>query len=298
MDLTSIKTKFRKGTITKASYIRRMHKIHEILFDYSKFITSTDISDIHITDDNVTMTTRDKNIILSVDPYDKRVIPLEILNFDHYEQECFDMMRKLIKPGSTIFDIGANIGWYTMNLSKSIHDSRVYAFEPIPQTFRTLKKNMKVNNVRNVKVFQYGLSNEEKITPFYYYREGLGNASSKQMTNRYPNRKVRCRVRKLDNIVKEQHIHINFMKCDVEGAELFVFQGAIETLKQDKPIIFVEMLRKWARKFGYHPNKVIELLKTIGYRSFTVQKSKLKEFFSMNATTAETNFFFLHKTLL
>lgn len=298
MDLTSIKTKFRKGTITKPSYIRRMHKIHEILFDYSKFITSTDISDIHITDGNVTMTTRDKNIILSVDPYDKRVIPLEILNFAHYEQECLDMMRKLIKSGSIIFDIGANIGWYTINLAKSVHDSRMYAFEPIPQTFRTLRENIKVNNVRNAKVFQYGLSNEEKIMQFYYYSEGLGNASSKQMTTRYMNKKLLCRVRKLDTVVREQKVHVDFIKCDVEGSELFVFQGALETLKRDTPIIFVEMLRKWTKKFEYHPNDTIQLLKSLGYRCFTIQRGKLKEIFSMDATMVETNFFFLHQIRL
>ncbi|MBV5329624.1 MAG: FkbM family methyltransferase, partial [Chlorobium sp.] len=81
---------------------------------------------------------------------------------------------------------------------------------------------------------------------------------------------------------------------DVEGAELFAFQGAMKTLQRDKPIVFTEMLRKWAEKFNYHPNDIITLFSSLEYRCFYADGSNLKELAEMTDDTVETNFFFLH----
>lgn len=89
-------------------------------------------------------------------------------------------------------------------------------------------------------------------------------------------------------------LHVDFIKCDVEGAELLAFQGAKETLQRDKPIVFTEMLRKWAAKFNYHPNEIIMLFSTFGYRCFYADGEALKELLVMTDETLETNFFFLH----
>jgi hypothetical protein len=61
------------------------------------------------------------------------------------------------------------------------------------------------------------------------------------------------------SFVAKNNAKVDFIKCDVEGAELFVYQGAKATLMQQKPIVFTEMLRKWAAKFDYHPNDIIAL---------------------------------------
>jgi len=88
---------------------------------------------------------------------------------------------------------------------------------------------------------------------------------------------------------------VDFIKCDVEGAELFVFRGAKETIATYKPIIFTEMLRKWAKKFDYHPNEIISLFNGLGYRCFSIRNGFLSELSYMDDSTVETNFFFLHK---
>jgi len=105
-----------------------------------------------------------------------------------------------------------------------------------------------------------------------------------------------CVVKKLDDFVSSTPSlkRIDFIKCDVEGAELFVFKGALETMKKDKPIIFTEMLRKWASKFNYHPNQIINLLKDLGYGCFVPHNGRMKEIVEMDENTVETNFFFLH----
>ncbi len=106
--------------------------------------------------------------------------------------------------------------------------------------------------------------------------------------------KISCRVKKLDDFVSANNLKVDFIKCDVEGAELFVFQGGIKTIEVNKPIIFTEMLRKWSMHFNYHPNDIIKLLNDLGYRCFTAKGEYLVEFFKMDENTVETNFFFLH----
>jgi hypothetical protein len=99
----------------------------------------------------------------------------------------------------------------------------------------------------------------------------------------------------MDTFVKDEKITaLDFLKCDVEGAEYFVFQGGIETIKKFRPMIFTEMLRKWSAKFNYHPNDIIQYLNAIGYSSFIIHDSRLKRFHLMDNNTLETNFIFLH----
>jgi FkbM family methyltransferase len=294
MILKEIKAKYVDSLIAKAEYIKEIHKKHGCLFEYSEFIKDTDISKIEITDDSVVMTSRAKNIKLICDKKDERFIPIEILNFGSYEENILAMVIKLIDDNHTVLDIGANIGWYTINISKSKRNVNTFSFEPIPKTFKYLQKNLEINDIFNVKAFNFGFSSEEKDLFFYYYEEGSGNASLANLSQINNVEKIACRVRKMDNFVNEYNLKVDFIKCDVEGAELFVFQGGIETIKRDKPIIFSEMLRKWAATFNYHPNAIIRLLGAIGYRCFIATGESLKEFFIIDEQTLETNFFFLH----
>ena len=88
---------------------------------------------------------------------------------------------------------------------------------------------------------------------------------------------------------------MDFIKCDVEGAELLVFKGGRQSIERDKPIVFAELLRKWSAKFNYHPNEVLELFRDLGYLCFSVKNGRLAEFSLMDEATLETNFFFLHR---
>lgn len=89
---------------------------------------------------------------------------------------------------------------------------------------------------------------------------------------------------------------VDFIKCDVEGTELFVYEGGKKTIEKYRPIIMSEMLRKWAHKFNYHPNDIINLLTELGYQCFVInENSNLKKFDKVLEETVETNYYFLHK---
>jgi methyltransferase, FkbM family len=294
MSLKLLEKEYISGKMDKNEYIQRMHDVHKVLFEYSTFIKNTDIKKIEIEDDNVTLITRENEIKLLCDELDHRMVPIEILNFKFYEKDEIDFILKLIRENSTILDIGANIGWYSLKIAKNIDNVEIIAFEPIPKTFKYLKENIDLNHVSNIKTFNYGLSDEEKDISFYYYPEGSCNASAANLSRRKDVDKITCKLTTIDKFAADKNISVDFIKCDVEGSELFVFKGAIKTIKRDKPIIFTELLRKWAAEFNYHPNNVISLLKKSGYLCFTINNGNLNEIIEINEDTAETNFLFLN----
>ena len=297
MSLFEIKKQYEEGVIPKKEYIDRMHERHSVLFEYADYLqcTNTGIQRIEISEGQVIITTNTNDIKMICDPLDKRIVPIEMLNFGPYEEDVYKIIGKLIGPDSVIFDIGANYGWYSLIFSKMFPDARIFAFEPIPSTFSYLKKNISLNNCDGIKAFNYGLSNEPGTIKFYFYPELSGNASLTNVSDREDVQIIPCSVKRLDEFVSENNVYPDFIKCDVEGAEFLVFQGGYETIKKSKPIIFSEMLRKWTAKFNYHPNQILGFLKNLGYRCFIPDNGQLKEFFEMDENTIETNFFFLHK---
>jgi FkbM family methyltransferase len=295
MSILKTRESFLKGETSKADFIRLMYELHHSkLFEYSTYLRHTNIKSIEIMDDELVMTSRDNEVKVICPIGDYRVAPVEALNFLDYETEDSSMIMRLVSPEDTVVDIGANMGWYSMNIAKTYPLANVHAFEPIPKTFSFLKRNVELNELTNVAINNIGLSNEEKDITFYFYPEGGVNASSANLTERADAELITCHVERLDDYVNAKKINVDFIKCDVEGAELFAYQGGKETLQRDKPIVFTEMLRKWAAKFNYHPNEIISLFSSIGYSCFYVRGSQLVELAEMTDETIETNFFFLH----
>jgi len=295
MKISDTRNAFLEGHLAKPEFIQAMYQEHHSkLFDYADFLKQTNIAAIEISDGTVLMTSRDKGVKMICPLGDYRVAPIEAMNFLNYETTDSAMIMRLVSPEDCVIDIGANMGWYSINIAMTYPSSNVHAFEPIPQTYSFLEKNIHLNHVQNIAAHHFGLSNERKDLTFYFYPEGSGNASSANLSERSDAELVTCHVERLDDFVNKSGLTVDFIKCDVEGAELFAFQGAIETLKRDKPIVFTEMLRKWSAKFNYHPNEIIALFSALGYRCFYVDGAKLKELVEMTDATIETNFFFLN----
>ena len=255
--LKEIQESFKSGKLTKPEYIDRMHEVHSTIFQYASFLQGTDIEKLEIAG-------------------------------------LLDEMGVDIIEGGTVLDVGANIGYYTLSLCRQVKNVRVHAFEPIPKTFALLQEHVRINRATGATLHHFGLSDREEIKTFYYYPEGSGNASSANLSPSASVETMTCQVKRLDDFVQSNGLHVDFIKCDVEGAELFVFRGAMATLKRDRPAVFTEMLRKWAAKFSYHPNDIIVLMKDLGYRCFCEHLGFLRPFSTMNEETVETNFFFLH----
>ena len=295
MKITDIRNAFLNNEIVKPDFIQTMYQeYHSKLFDYANYLKQTNISSIEITDNLVVMVSRDNGVKMISPPGDYRVAAIEILNFLDYEATDSKMIMRLVSPSDCIIDIGANMGWYSINIAKTYPTCKVHAFEPVPNTFSYLERNIKLNQIENITPHLFGLSNERKDLTIYFNREGSGNASAVNLSGRTDVELITCHTERLDDFVSANKLHVDFIKCDIEGAELFAFQGAKETLQRDNPIVFTEMLRKWAEKFNYHPNEIISHFSSLGYRCFYAYGHALKEVTEITKETKETNFFFLH----
>jgi FkbM family methyltransferase len=293
MKLKELQDQYLQGNISKEYYIQQMHEKHKILWEYQELIQHKNVSEIKITKDQIILTA-ENGVSMLCNPVDKRIVPIEILNFGDHEAVELGMIKNFLNWDDVCLDIGANIGWYSLNLSHHVPKGWVYAFEPLPKTFEYLKANIKLNNFGNVGVYNFGLSDEAGHLNFYYYDTLSGASSSQEL---YPEKEktlVRCPVQKLDNFASRIP-RIDFIKCDVEGAELFVIKGSIKTLEKHNPILFIEMLRKWSAKFDYHPNDIIKLLDGIGYDCYAVEGETLKKITEVDEQTTATNFFFFHR---
>lgn len=236
-------------------------------------------------------------MVLNCDDYES--VPYAIVAFADFEKKETEMIRRMISmlPRDIIcYDIGANEGWYTLHIMKDNPKAKVYSFEPGPITFTRLKNNMVINGLKTDNCVNMGLFNKEDKMEFFYDPHGSGASSMVNLREKESIKKLFVDVTTLDSWTEKQEIErLDFIKCDVEGSELFVYQGGKETINRYKPIVFTEMLRKWSARFGYHPNDIIKFFAEIGYGCFVIGgDSRLKEINEVTEETIETNYFFLH----
>ncbi|MDI9337857.1 MAG: FkbM family methyltransferase [Alphaproteobacteria bacterium] len=301
MKIKEIKNQFTYQHISKPSLIQLLFEKHLVLQDFSESLHDTEISKIVIENNNVYFTTtpHNKKIASStfkIDFLDQRNVPLEAFNFNHYEKKDAQIIYNLTNDNSTIIDIGANIGWYSIHLANSYPNAKIYAIEALPDTFQHFKLNADLNTKNNnLFLHNIALSNKKTELTFFYDPSQKGASSSENIMNNDTLTKVKVEAIPLDDFISKNNIsQLDFVKCDVEGAELLVFQGGINTIKKFKPIIFTEMLRKWSAKFNYHPNDIIKLFNDLNYSCYvTDAQNTLTKILEITENTTETNFVFL-----
>jgi FkbM family methyltransferase len=224
-----------------------------------------------------------------------RSAPLEILNFGHYEPQEMEMLGHLVKNGDVILDIGAHIGFTSLFLSKAFPQSQIYAFEPIPDTYAFLLKNIQYNVCENIHTFNYGLSNKAQDVLFHYFRGGSALASQMNLIG-HKSVRIKCHLERLDDVVLSIGIQrVDVIKCDIEGGELGAIEGGLHVIKDFLPILFVELYEEWCQKFNYSADDVLRLLGGLGYQCFSISKGRLKRETSIKNEGGNYNYFFLHQ---
>lgn len=293
MSVLDLRRRFRNGELTRHQYIDGMYAAHQDLFGYAALLDGTDIAEITVADREVRFRTREDGLVFAADRADKRIAPIEILNFGRYEPGDREVLLSCARPGGVAIDVGANIGYYALSLAKRMPGGVVHAFEPVPAVFADLERNVRLNAVDNVRTWRMGLGDAAgdlvfQVDPDYCTRTSMGGLGDPSLPT------ITCPVVRLDDFVQNAGIaRVDLIKADVEGAELLVIRGGIETIRRDKPAIFLEMLRKWSARFDYHPNDIIALLAGLGYRCQAVTDGGLRPFSLMDDATVETNFLFL-----
>ncbi len=207
-----------------------------------------------------------------------RLQKIFFLKADDYEADTQAAFRKLIKPGMTVFDIGANSGYFTLLMADLVGpEGRVYSFEPFPVNFNLLKTNVLFNGLENVHLFQSALSDRRgeailHINPVNDGGHSLGDFEDNPDLAGRDKKKLKelVRTETLDEFMAAQKIdHVDIMKVDVEGAETLVFAGAKKLLaRRDAPILICEVGDIAQKQVGKTEKKLREELYAYGYRSY------------------------------
>ncbi len=174
------------------------------------------------------------------------IFPTRYYKYYHegYEKESFDFIKQYIKSGSVVLDIGGHIGLYAVTFGKLVGPSgKVYSFEPTPQTNKVLRRSVELNGLQNTVIVQNeAISKEKGETTFYISDIAMDNANS--LVNYDKPRSVhgiKVPLISVDEFAKTLSQKIDFLKIDVEGAELDAVVGAKETMMKDKPLAILAL---------------------------------------------------------
>jgi FkbM family methyltransferase len=232
---------------------------------------------------------------LIVDPKDTRSIGVTVIAEGHYEPVLQQALLEISKECSSFLDIGANAGFYSIAVGKSNPDCRVSAFECNPKVRALFEKNVQLNNLTNIVIHSEGLS--DKTGEGLLHVPAFTGSGGGSLQNLHPEEgdpeKFIVSLRTLDSLNLSG---MDLIKIDVEGAELRVVKGAIKSIKEHFPTIFVELLRKWMKPFGTSPRSFGDLLQDMGYLIFEVRHKWIAEVAEMNQETNATNFVFVHES--
>lgn len=295
--LNDIRNAYETGNTAKQDYIEAIHARHASLFDYPEFIAGTDVESLRLLPEGVFVRSRSQQIELFLDPQDQHLVPCTLMNFRAYETLETEFLKAITQDDGVILDIGANCGWYALALARHCPSVRIHAFEPIPHTFGILERNIRHNGLLNIEAHRLAFSNQEATLEFLYTPNCSGATSqvlAGQPGSRESLRKVACHATTLDSFCTQNALAPQIIKCDVEGAELMVIQGGEAMLAKHRPVILIELLRKWAKQFDYHPSEVVKRLASLGYQAYTLSEEGLRPCPGIDEQTQETNFVFVH----
>jgi amino acid adenylation domain-containing protein/FkbM family methyltransferase len=237
-------------------------------------------------------------------PNDLRVVQLNKNETDFTYREIFDD-ESYLKHGITlngkdcVFDVGANIGLFTLFIYQRSPKAQVYAFEPIPATFDLLRKNVELYGL-NAKCFDYGLFREQATLQFTHYPRmsvmsgayadavvdeniaritmgnqdaSLSNFADELMADRFTTDSFERQVRTISDVIKEHEVkQIDLLKIDVEKSELDVLKGIDEEDWAKVKQLVVE-----THDLNGQMDEIMQLLAKHGFRITVEQDPILKD---------------------
>ncbi len=187
---------------------------------------------------------------------------------------CINALKEIKSP--IIFDIGSNIGAFTIWMSKFFNSGKIYSFEPQRLIFQMLCGNLAINNIFNVYPYNVAFGNTncriEVEEPNYNLPHDFGTFSLVNDTIKDKANKFIIDLYTVDNFILGLNLDkIDLIKIDAEGMDLQILQGASETIKKFKPILFVE----YFDKFTSIKNELETFFKEINYSSEIVSNNML-----------------------
>ncbi len=176
-----------------------------------------------------------------------------------YEYEKQRLICREVRPDSVFWDVGANVGFYSLLASELVGSGKVFAFEPVPRNLYYLREHLALNHVTNVEVLAMAVSDRNGTSPFEVEKTGsMGRLSGEGS--------ITVSTATLDSLVEEGKVlPPDYVKMDIEGAELLALRGASDTFQRFRPVLFLATHGKQTE------NKCCQLLESWGYEWRSIQ---------------------------
>ena len=206
----------------------------------------------------------------------------QLIMYREYEPYESSLVRKHVKPGMTVYNIGANLGYYTILVSECVGSKgKVYAFEPAPANFKLLEKNVTENKLTNVEIFQIAFGTEKGSAALSLSSTNSGDHRLQEISSR---NQVVVDVESIDSFISVSHAQPDVIIMDVQGAEYDVLQGALHVTNAKEPlIIFTEF---WPGGLNERSpegaRKMLEVLERAGMAVYIIEEK------SRSITTTST----------
>ena len=214
--------------------------------------------------------------LIHVDPSD--YLQLLIYYLGTFESYCLPYLKSCVSSGGTVVDVGANIGFYTLESSRAAGPrGHVIAIEAAPSNARALKDNIDLNQLTNATVINVAVGESTGSGTLSLSREGnlgmftLGNTSGSPAVS------YTVEVRRIDDILEENNISsVDLIKIDIEGSEYRALRGAVRTLQTCRPTILIELSDQALQRNQSSTKAVKELLRSFGYRGWIIKPRMLQ----------------------
>ena len=186
---------------------------------------------------------------------------------DRYEPEVCAFLRRVLKPGATFIDCGANVGYFSVQAGALVgKDGRVVAIEANPETYKLLERNLKANNFGTA--IQCAVTSRggevELFVPGSW--DVYSSLRADSVVEGLPNHSYKVKGRKLDELVEELALaRVDLIKIDVEGGELDVLNSATKLLARFRPFIVMEYGSRTWPAFDATPESLKLLARETGY---------------------------------
>lgn len=202
--------------------------------------------------------------LMRLNPKDKG-LSRELYIYKKREIFSTEFIKKIIRDDDVIIDIGANIGYYALLEAKLASKGIVYAIEPVPENIELLKTNIKLNNCKNIFIFQLALGDKIGKAKMYIY-DKLNWSSFIKSVDETIIREINISLTTLDKFA-EDYIHepITFIRMDVEGYEYQIIKGSLRILKSSNHLrLCIELHPHLMPK--EHMEELISILRNSGFK--------------------------------
>lgn len=222
-------------------------------------------------------------------------IQQQLFWYGYYEKELRELLKKIVKPGDVFLDLGANVGYFSLLVANNFPSVKVISFEPVKALFQFMKENISLNNLKNISAINtaVGEKNEEKEL-FVSSPNNAGMSSFHQPEN-YSGKKERVKVVAIDDWFKTSGLpKIDLIKIDIEGSELAALKGMKEVLRDQKPVLIIEVNPQTLSLFSLKPSDIYDHLKQLYYEAFLILENGKLEYLDQNEINQTVNVLFIH----